>query len=290
MLFINLQNHYFCFLMSLYITSLNSGSNGNCYYVANEKEAVLIDAGLSCKETETRMRRLGLSMEHVKAIFISHEHTDHIKGVEVLSRKYQLPVYITKGTHDNSSLKIDKSLLKRFTSYKPVSIGELSITAFPKFHDAADPHSFVVSGNGINIGVFTDIGSQCEHVIKNFSICHAVYLEANYDHQMLTTGNYPFHLQNRIKGDHGHLSNDQALKIFLEHRSDKLTHLFLAHLSKDNNSPKLVHELFAKHAGDIHVEVASRYKETDVYCITGEMIEMDLNDPSIRNNFQMKLF
>jgi phosphoribosyl 1,2-cyclic phosphodiesterase len=276
--------------MSLYITSLNSGSNGNCYYVANENEAVLIDAGLSCKETEIRMKRLGLSMEHVKAIFISHEHSDHIKGVEVLSRKHQLPIYITKETQANSSLKIEMSLLKRFIPYKSVSIGELSITAFPKFHDAADPHSFVVSGNGINIGVFTDIGSQCEHVVKNFNLCHAVFLEANYDHQMLTTGRYPIHLQNRIKGDHGHLSNDQALKIFMEHRSEYLSHLFLSHLSKDNNSPKLVQELFAKHAGDIHVEVASRYKETDVYCITGEPMEMLLNEISIRSNFQMKLF
>ncbi len=278
--------------MSLYITSLNSGSNGNCYYVANENEAVLIDAGLSCKETETRMKRLGLNMEYVKAIFISHEHTDHIKGVEVLSKKYQLPIYITKETQANSSLKIETTLLKRFTPYKSVSIGELSITAFPKFHDAADPHSFVVSGNGINIGVFTDIGSQCEHVEKNFGICHAVFLESNYDHEMLTTGNYPFHLQNRIKGDYGHLSNDQALKIFLEHRSDKLSHLFLSHLSKDNNSPQLVHELFAKQGEGIHVEVASRYKETDVYHITGEPIysSMELNDSSIRNNLQMKLF
>lgn len=278
--------------MSLYITSLNSGSNGNCYYIANENEAVLIDAGLTCKETESRMKRLGLKMDHVKAIFISHEHTDHIKGVEVLSRKYQLPVYITEGTHENSSLKIDGELLRRFTPYDAISIGELSIIAFPKFHDAADPHSFVVSGNGINIGVFTDIGSECEHVIKNFSLCHAVYLEANYDHQMLTTGNYPFHLQNRIKGNYGHLSNDQALKIFLEHRSDKLSHLFLSHLSKDNNSPALVQELFMKYAGGIHVEVASRYKETDLFCISGEPVEvsLELNDTSIRSNFQMKLF
>src|SRR5437868_3422679 len=104
--------------MSLFIASLNSGSNGNCYYIGNDKEAVLVDAGISCREIEKRMKRLGLSMEKVKAIFISHEHSDHIRGLEVTSRKFQLPVYITKGTLQNSSLNLDPKLVRDFKRHE----------------------------------------------------------------------------------------------------------------------------------------------------------------------------
>src|SRR5450631_974468 len=124
--------------MSLFITSLNSGSNGNCYYVGNGREAVLIDAGISCRETEKRMKQLGLSMKNVKAIFVSHEHTDHIKGVSTLANKYSLPVYISGITAKHGPGLI-KHLTKTFTANKPVSVGELSVTAFTKQHDAADP-------------------------------------------------------------------------------------------------------------------------------------------------------
>jgi phosphoribosyl 1,2-cyclic phosphodiesterase len=135
--------------MSLFITSLNSGSNGNCYYVGNDTEAVLIDAGISCREIEKRMKRLGLFIEKVKAVFISHEHSDHIKGVPVLVKKYQLPVYITPLTMRRGGLNFEEHLLKSFIAHEPVSIGKLSITPFPKFHDASDPYSFVVSCNHI---------------------------------------------------------------------------------------------------------------------------------------------
>src|SRR6202012_5301045 len=144
--------------MSMFVASLNSGSNGNCYYVGNEHEAVLIDAGISCRETETRMRRLGLSMQKVKAIFISHEHSDHIRGVEVLAKKYDLPVYITELTHLHGRLFFSPHLVNRFIANVPVTIGSLQITAFSKWHDAADPHSFLINCNEVNVGVFTDLG------------------------------------------------------------------------------------------------------------------------------------
>src|SRR5215510_4000663 len=128
--------------MSLYITSLNSGSNGNCYYIGNANEAVLVDAGLSCAETERRMKRLQLTMSIVKAIFVSHEHVDHITGISTLSRKYQLPVYITDLTLGNSNIRIQKHLINSFQTDIPVSIGDLSVIAFKKSHDASDPHSF----------------------------------------------------------------------------------------------------------------------------------------------------
>ena len=129
--------------MSLFVASLNSGSNGNCYYVGNDQEAVLVDAGISCRETERRMRRLGLNLSNVKAIFISHEHGDHIRGVEVLSRRYQVPVYITEKTL--AYTKVDASLVNHFGTHESITIGGLSVKAFPKFHDAVDPHSFTIS-------------------------------------------------------------------------------------------------------------------------------------------------
>src|SRR5258708_4676522 len=121
--------------MSLYIASLNSGSNGNCYYIGNENEAVLIDAGLSCRETERRMRRLNLPLSRVKAIFISHEHDDHIRGLEILSRRYQLPVYITERTLEQCRFPPDPPLVKSFRAGDAIPIGGLSVLGFSKAHD-----------------------------------------------------------------------------------------------------------------------------------------------------------
>jgi phosphoribosyl 1,2-cyclic phosphodiesterase len=255
--------------MSLFIASLNSGSNGNCYYIGNDNEAILIDAGISCREIEKRMKRLGLLIEKVKAIFVSHEHSDHIFGIPVLSNKYRLPVYITSGTLKYSRLSIEKHLVTSFRAYEPVMIGSLSVSAFPKFHDAGDPHSFIVTNNLVKVGVFTDIGIACENVVHHFKQCNAAFLEANYDEDMLTTGRYPHHLKKRIGGDRGHLSNTAALQLFIEHKASWMSHLILSHLSKNNNNPKLVYQLFNQCAGATEIVVASRYAETNVYEING---------------------
>jgi phosphoribosyl 1,2-cyclic phosphodiesterase len=255
--------------MTLYIASLNSGSNGNCYYIGNDQEAVLVDAGLSCRETEKRMRRLGLSLSHVKGIFISHEHDDHIRGVEVLSRRYQLPVYITGTTLEHGRLSLEPHLVKSFRGYEQVAVGGLTIAAFPKSHDASDPYSFVVSSPTVRIGIFTDIGVVCDRLIHHFGQCHAAFLESNYDEKMLEEGRYPWPLKNRIRGGQGHLSNNQALELFVRHRPAFMSHLLLAHLSRDNNRPELVQEIFEGQAGGTKIMVASRDQETEVYAIDG---------------------
>src|SRR6185503_12632855 len=223
--------------MSLQIASLNSGSNANCYYIGNNKEAVLIDAGLSCRETEKRMKRLGLDLSRVKAIFISHEHDDHIAGLPVLSKKYQMPVYITSNTLHNCRFGLNKELVYSFNHSAPVSIGDLSVIPFIKSHDANDPHSFIVSGNSVNIGVITDIGYACKHVIR------------------------------RISGRKGHLSNDQALELFLKHKPKDLQLLILSHLSQNNNHPDIVSKLFSPHAKGIKVVIASRYRESELFSV-----------------------
>ena len=253
--------------MQLFVTALNSGSNGNCYYIGNQEEAILIDAGISCRETEKRMKRLGLSMEKVKAIFVSHEHSDHIRGIAGICKKYSLPVYITPYTLSSAKLSTTYPNYLPFQGYEPVTIGGLTVTAFPKFHDAADPHSFVVSSEEVNIGVFTDIGAPCQHLIRHFEMCHAIFLEANYDEEMLANGRYPYFLKQRITGGKGHLSNQQALQLYLSCRAPFLSHVFLSHLSKDNNCPELAQALFQEHAAEAEIIVASRFEETSLYTI-----------------------
>lgn len=261
--------------MSLFITSLNSGSNGNCYYVGNEREAILVDAGISCRETEKRMARLGLNMSKVKAIFVSHEHSDHIRGIPVLAKKFNLPVYITPGTLLHMGNSLDVQLVHHLREFETITIGELEITSFPKVHDATEPHSFIISCRDIKVGVFTDLGVVCDQLIRYFSQCHAAFLEANYDEDMLENGGYPYHLKRRIRGGKGHLSNKQALALFMTHRPPYMTHLLLAHLSKNNNDPKLVEELFNNCADGINIVIASRFEETPVYHIgfTKKVIE-----------------
>jgi len=250
--------------MSLFITSLNSGSNGNCYYIGNDEEAVLIDAGISCRETERRMARLGLTMTKVKAIFVSHEHTDHVAGIGTLARKYSLPVYMAPGMIRARVPGSDVPVLIPYNSYETIEVGKLAVTAFPKLHDACDPHSFVVDGNEVRIGIFTDLGRVCGNLAHYFSECHAAFLETNYDADMLERGRYPHFLKNRIRGGKGHLSNSEALELFLRHRPVHMSHLLLSHLSKDNNNPDMVHALFERHNRGTRVMVASRYEETPV--------------------------
>lgn len=261
--------------MSLFITSLNSGSNGNCYYIGNKKEAILIDCGISCKEIEKRMLRLQLEIKLVKAVFISHEHSDHIKGIEVLCKKYQIPVYCTSVTGQQCGFATNFSQLNYFTNGDLVTIGELKVQSFCKIHDANDPCSFSISFKEIRVGVFTDLGVACTNLIHHFSQCNAAFLEANYDKEMLATGVYPWFLKKRISGGMGHLSNDEALTLFTNHRSPFLTHLILAHLSKNNNCPEKLAQLFSPYSNEVNIIVASRNNETAVF-------EIGLKDSDVK--------
>lgn len=262
--------------MSLFITSLNSGSNGNCYYVGNEDEAILVDVGISCRQIESRMRRLGLSITKVKAIFISHEHSDHITGVPMLAAKYQIPVYITAKTLQNCKYPQTGFPIYILPSNDSIWVGELCVKSFAKWHDAADPHSFLVSYQGINVGVFTDIGAPCERLISHFEQCHAAFLEANYDEVMLTQSRYPYFLKERIRGGKGHLSNQQALSLFQAYRPAFMSHLILSHLSKENNHPQVAWDLFHPHMNETELVVASRHQETPLYQIKSTKIEIEV--------------
>lgn len=259
--------------MSLFITSLNSGSNGNCYYISNGQDSVLIDAGISCKEIEKRIERSGLGgMEKIKAVFISHEHSDHISGIPTLLKKYKLPVYITPKTYHAAGFSIHPKLIYGFEAHQPVQVGSLCIIAFPKNHDAVDPHSFIVSSGGVTVGIFTDIGSACEHVIKYFRQCHAAFLETNYDERLLQDGRYPPHLKKRISSSQGHLSNEQAFELFMRHRPQFMKLLMLSHLSAENNRPAIAESLFTSASHKVDIIMTYRHKETKLYHVSNENI------------------
>ena len=253
--------------MALNIASINSGSNGNCYYIGNDHDAVLVDAGISCKETEKRLSRMGLSFDKIRAVFISHEHTDHTRRVDVIARRFQIPVYFSPIAYNKSKIHLDDHLLAYINDGSEIKIGSLLIKAFSKLHDSSDPLSFTVSSENVNVGVYTDIGMVTEPLVQHFSQCNAAFLESNYDEEMLENGRYPVFLKNRIRGDHGHLSNMQALDLFRNHKSPSLSHVLLSHLSQDNNNPELARDLFLKHANGTEIAIASRYQESEVYCI-----------------------
>lgn len=253
--------------MSLFVASLNSGSNGNCYYVGNDDDAVLIDGGIACREIEKRMKRLGLSLRKVRGVFVTHEHGDHIHGVASLSKKHKMPVYITSGTRDAGNMRLNDEHVHLLSSNTTVRIGAMRVTPFPKRHDACDPHSFMISSDTVNVGIFTDIGVACDNVIENFRQCHAAFLEANYDEDMLDQGRYPLALKNRIRGGQGHLSNKQAKQLFLNHRPPFMSHLFLVHLSQNNNHPRIVRDTFYPIAGETQIIIASRERESKLFHI-----------------------
>ncbi len=243
--------------MALQYTSLNSGSNGNAYYVGNEQEAVLIDAGISCKLLEQRLQDVSLRPHTIKAIFITHEHTDHIKGLVSFSQKYNLPVYSNTRTLEKC-FGLGLAQYRIIHNTETVRIGKMDVSAFSKKHDAIDPLSFTVRQEQTTVGIFTDIGKPCDNLTQHFRQCDAAFLESNYDEEMLSNGGYPEFLKRRISGGFGHMSNAEALSFFLANNSSRLQHLFLSHLSGSNNRPEIVEKLFAPHQQETQIKVASR--------------------------------
>ena len=254
----------------LSFASIASGSNGNCYYIGNESEAVLVDVGLSCRELLRRVERLGLDMNRIRAIFLSHEHSDHISGLTVLSKKYRIPVFSTPGTWQGGRKATPAAGVQFIASNDIIDVGQLRVQAFPKFHDAAEPVSFVVSQNELRVGVMTDIGHACEEVIRHLPACQALFLESNYCEQMLAAGHYPYHLKQRISGHTGHLSNTQAFELVQAYAGPQLRYLILSHLSANNNRPEVVEELFSPLRERMEVFVASRHQESPIWRLSDD--------------------
>lgn len=251
------------------VCAIASGSNGNCYYVGNEKEAVLVDAGISAKQVLVRMEERGLDPSILKGIFITHEHVDHVRGCRVLSKKLNIPVFYTYGTW-NKTHKSSRAPHYRYLQIdQAVQLGAFTIYPFAKRHDANEPCSYRIETEGFNIGVMTDIGSVCENVITHFQQCNVVFLESNYDEKMLWEGNYPWPLKKRIASDVGHLSNDQALELVQQHGNGLLNTIFLSHLSGENNSPEIAYEAFARLQETYTILKTSRHEASEVLMFEG---------------------
>ena len=222
------------------ICVLASGSSGNSTYLESKDTSVLIDAGISSKRIVDSLEKIGRDISEIDGVFISHEHIDHINGLQRLCDKYNVPVYMNKSTFDNSGLNIDPTFFN-----KEVKLNELNIKPIPVSHDAADPCGFRIQSNGTVLGIFTDLGMVNDSIKQVTKEADCMFIESNHDIDMLINGRYPYHLKERILSQKGHLSNVDAGLLIKENSCDKLKTVFLAHLSKNNNTEKLAFETFS---------------------------------------------
>lgn len=197
--------------------------------------SLLIDCGFSVRETELRLARLGKSARDLAAILVTHEHSDHIKGVAALARRYDLPVYMTPGTFHSRDLgSLPK--LNLIHAYAAFELFGLQVKPVAVPHDAREPSQFVFEYAGLRLGILTDLGSITPHVEEAYQGCDAILLEANHDPFMLASGPYPYSLKQRVGGQWGHLSNQQAAGFLQRIDTRRLQHLVVAHISQKNNS------------------------------------------------------
>ena len=225
--------------------SLGSGSRGNGTLVQSGDTLVLIDCGFSLKATEARLARLGVGGADINAILVTHEHSDHCSGVGRLSRRYDIPVYMSRGTWASERCQ-DVARVEYFHSEAPFTIGALDIAPIAVPHDAREPCQFVLQVENKVLGVLTDLGSVTPAVINHYKECQALLLECNHDSEMLESGPYPPSLQRRVGGDWGHLNNHQAADFLTQLSMDTLQHLVIVHLSEKNNCRERVSAALAQ--------------------------------------------
>jgi len=224
---------------NLAVCILASGSRGNAIFLSDGLTSILLDAGLSGIEIERRMQSKGLSPQDLDAILVSHEHTDHIHGVGVLSRRFNLPVYISSKTKKMAASQLGSVYsVKEFECGTTFKIEGLIIHPFAVSHDADDPAGFTIYQNGIKVGIATDLGLATSVVKEHLKGCNLLILEANHDVTMLTNGPYPWPLKQRIRSRIGHLSNEESKQLLKEIQHQHLEHVVLAHLSEINNTPQ----------------------------------------------------
>jgi phosphoribosyl 1,2-cyclic phosphodiesterase len=245
-------------------TVLASGSKGNSVVLEGDAGSILIDAGLSAKETLLRMARAGIDPEHLLAILVTHEHGDHIRGLDVLSRKRELPVYATEGTladflnHRRTSVKPLESRVCRY--HEQFTIGDFLVEPFATSHDAAEPCGFIITEGDCRLGYCTDTGILTPRMLELLRPCDAIVLESNHCPDMLQNGPYPESLKRRIRSKRGHLSNPAAAACLQDFGKD-VPEVILAHLSEMNNTPE-------KAKGSAREGLGLFYEETRVIVAT----------------------
>ncbi len=228
--------------MKIEAAVLSSGSDGNATYIRAGDYAVLIDAGLSGKELERRMKARNIDPNSINAILVTHEHSDHIKGVGIFSRRYNIPIYANQGTWSASEKKLGKIKKENCQIFKgDFMVGDLGFSPYEISHDAEEPVGYVCRAGGQKIVLATDTGVMKKSTIEKLKGADLFILESNHDLEMLMTGSYPYFLKNRIKGKEGHLSNDAAAEVLPQLLGDNFPTVLLAHLSEENNNPKVAY-------------------------------------------------
>ena len=254
------------------MVSIASGSSGNCIYIGSDHTHLLVDAGISNRRIEQGLNEIGIKGSELDGVLITHEHSDHVKGLGVLARKYGVPVYSTRETLEEikgmkSLGDYPEELLRPVVHDVDFRIGDLDIKPFKISHDAANPVAYRVQEGRKSVAVATDMGNYSQYTIDHLQELDAILLESNHDIKMLEAGPYPYYLKKRILGDYGHLSNDNAGRLLSCILHDNLKHIFLGHLSKENNYEALAFETVAcevttgdnpYHSGDFHLAVAKR--------------------------------
>ena len=230
--------------MTATFCTLASGSSGNCHVLSDGNQQLLIDAGLSGKQIQRRLLDAGMAPEKLSGILVSHEHSDHIKGAGILSRRFQLPIFANEKTWMAMEEKIGpvKPEHRRvFDNQKPFTIGDISVTPYSLSHDAADPMGFALESHSFKICLATDMGYVPESLYQVAQNADLLVMESNHDVDMLQVGSYPYYLKRRVLSDHGHLSNESAGYAIVEMIRRNVKSILLAHLSQENNFPELAY-------------------------------------------------
>jgi phosphoribosyl 1,2-cyclic phosphodiesterase len=265
--------------MQINFISLASGSSGNCFYIGTTGCGILIDAGIAVRNIKKRLHNAGLDLNTVRAAFITHDHIDHIKSAGVLSEKSFLPVYATEKTHnamDNSCVFRQKIYSGRRIIEKnmPVAFDDFTIEAFGISHDGCDCVGYTVCFGDKRFTLATDLGYICENAKEHIIKANYLVIEANYDEQMLDSGKYPLSLKQRIKGNTGHLSNMQTAEFLSENINRKLSHIWLCHLSRENNTPQLAYTTVAEKLEEkginVNLYVLPRTSPSNVFVLGNE--------------------
>jgi phosphoribosyl 1,2-cyclic phosphodiesterase len=253
--------------MSVTISVLASGSRGNSIYVATPEVRLLIDVGLSAREIERRLERIGVRAGDLDALVITHEHRDHVSGVGPLSRRYRLPVYLNRATFANLPEQVGRLAdYVEFSTGRSFSVADLTIHPFSLSHDAADPVGLTLVNGESKVGICTDLGKATRLVHHHLQECRLLLLEANHDVEMLTRGPYSWALKQRIRSTSGHLSNEEACELFTRVVGETLEQVILAHLSEVNNRPERALEAFAQvgRSESVRVAVATQHEPTAI--------------------------
>lgn len=229
------------------LCSIASGSSGNCIYVGSDATHLLVDVGISGKRTESGLRELGLSGRDIDGILITHEHSDHISGLAVMARKYEIPIYATAGTiRAMRAIKglqdLDGELFREVREDTNLVLKDLTVNPMHISHDAAQPVGYRISYGSKRVAVCTDLGAYNDYTVECLKGMDALLLEANHDVNMLQVGPYPYYLKQRILGERGHLSNENSGRLLCRVLHDGLQTVLLGHLSRENNLPELAYE------------------------------------------------